>query len=128
MPPQCASLSLDLALEALTGHPLPPGVDAVRLRRLYQTIIAGLYSLPVNLPGTPLHRALRARRELEVLLGPVVESEIRPVEDKVGKGGAGGLTAVDLRLILCKRGANCMARVEACFNVRSCCLQSGHMQ
>lgn len=88
-PSQCASLSLDLALEALTGHPLPPGVDAVRLRRLYKTIIAGLYSLPLNLPGTPLRRALKARRELEVLLGPVVESEIRPIEAKV-RGDEGG--------------------------------------
>ncbi|GLI65891.1 hypothetical protein VaNZ11_009533 [Volvox africanus] len=80
-------LSMDVALEVVTGHPLPSSPDAKALvRRLFRTVLNGLYGLPIVLPGTAIYKALGARRQLMKILWPLVEAEATEVAARV-RGG-----------------------------------------
>ncbi|GIM16787.1 hypothetical protein Vretimale_19391, partial [Volvox reticuliferus] len=80
-------LSMDVALEVVTGHPLPPSPDDKALvRRLFRTVLNGLYGLPVVLPGTAIYKALAARRQLMDMLWPLVEAEATEVAARVRRG------------------------------------------
>ncbi|GLC46730.1 hypothetical protein PLESTB_001357200 [Pleodorina starrii] len=85
----CEELSMDVALEVVTGHPLPPDpADRATMRRLFRTVLDGLFGLPVVLPGTAIYRALRARRRLMAMLWPLVEAEAAEIAAKA-RGGEG---------------------------------------
>ncbi|GLJ42998.1 hypothetical protein SUGI_0892450 [Cryptomeria japonica] len=43
------------------------------LDKLFDTVLAGTLSVPVNLPGTSFHRALKARSEVDKILSSVIE-------------------------------------------------------
>ncbi|GIL63892.1 hypothetical protein Vafri_17903 [Volvox africanus] len=87
-------LSMDVALEVVTGHPLPSSPDDKALvRRLFRTVLNGLYGLPIVLPGTAIYKALGARRQLMTKLWPLVEAEATEVAARV-RGGKVRQTAV----------------------------------
>ncbi|KAG2454394.1 hypothetical protein HYH02_001417 [Chlamydomonas schloesseri] len=81
----CAAASLDVALEVLTGVPLPPAHEArAEVRKLFRTALAGLYGVPLPwLPGTAIHSALRAQARLMQLLGPELDREVAELAGKM---------------------------------------------
>ncbi|KAG2431862.1 hypothetical protein HXX76_009355 [Chlamydomonas incerta] len=81
----CAAASLDVALEVLTGVPLPHSEESrAEVRKLFRTALAGLYGVPLPwLPGTAIHSALRAQRRLMELLGPELDREVAALAGKM---------------------------------------------
>ncbi|KAL0924048.1 hypothetical protein M5K25_004852 [Dendrobium thyrsiflorum] len=56
---------------------LEPGDEMRFLKREFHEFIAGLMSLPVNLPGTRLYRSLKAKKRMVMLVKKVIEEKRR---------------------------------------------------
>jgi len=77
-----------LAIEVIctTFLGLPPGEEMDRLRRDYDVLTSGFATLPINLPGTPYRKALKARdRILAVLRRIVRERRAAPADDGLSR-------------------------------------------
>lgn len=65
-------LSIEVICTTIIG--MPPGEETDRLRRDYGVLTKGFATLPINFPGTPYNKALKARdRIFEVLRAKVRE-------------------------------------------------------
>ena len=53
-----SQIAFQVLVKALIN--LDPGEEMEHLRKQFQEFIAGLMSLPINIPGTRLHRSLKA--------------------------------------------------------------------
>ena len=81
-----------LAIEVIctTFAGLPVGEEMDRLRRDYDVLTSGFATLPINLPGTPYRKALKARdRILTVLRRIVRERRAAPADDGLSRILAG---------------------------------------
>jgi cytochrome P450 len=93
-----------LAIEVIcsTFFGLQPGEEMDRLRSDYDVLTRGFATLPINLPGTPYRKALKARdRILTVLRRIVRERRAAPTDDGLSRIlNAGGVGDDDLALEL----------------------------
>src|SRR2546423_332008 len=77
-------LSIEVICTTIVG--LPVGDEMDRLRRDYDVITRGFATLPINLPGTPYRKALKARdRILAVLRRIVRERRAKPGDDGLSR-------------------------------------------
>jgi len=77
-------LSIEIICRTVIG--MPPGAEVDRLRVDYGVLTGGFATLPIDLPGTPYRRALRARdRILAVLRDRVRERRRAPAEDGLSR-------------------------------------------
>jgi retinoid hydroxylase len=77
-----------LAIEVIctTFAGLPVGEEMDRLRRDYDVLTSGFATLPINIPGTPYRKALKARdRILAVLRRIVRERRAAPANDGLSR-------------------------------------------
>ena len=86
-----------LSIEGICGTVLgmKPGEELDRLRRDYGILTGGFATLPIDLPGTPYRKALRARgRIFEILGSRVREKRQTPGDDGLSRilAAGGGLT------------------------------------
>ncbi|KAJ1544677.1 RNA polymerase C-22 sterol desaturase, partial [Cladochytrium tenue] len=76
-------MTMNASVQALVGvRNLPAGVTVEIFAAEYSKLNAGLLSLPVNLPGTPLNAAIKARKTLSVWLHDAVASS----RDRINRG------------------------------------------
>ena len=81
-------LAIEVICETVIG--IKPGQEVDRLRRDYGMLTAGFATLPINIPGTRYHKALRARdRILDVLRACVRDRRKSPKDDGVADSGRG---------------------------------------
>jgi cytochrome P450 len=77
-------LSIEIICTTILG--MQPGAEMDRLRRDYGLLTAGFATLPVNLPGTRYHKALKARdRILAVLRASVRARRAAPRDDGLSR-------------------------------------------
>lgn len=77
-------LSIEVICTTVIG--MKPGAEMDRLRRDYGTLTAGFATLPINIPGTRYHKALRARdRILDVLRACVRDRRMAPKDDGLSR-------------------------------------------
>ncbi|KAG2446202.1 hypothetical protein HXX76_000795 [Chlamydomonas incerta] len=70
------TLGLDLAVDVLSGVKLAErGIDPAWFKSRMSDFLAGLYGLPLALPGSPLAKGLAAKEELLRVLAPAVEEQ-----------------------------------------------------
>jgi len=92
-----------LSIEGICGAVLgmKPGEELDRLRRDYGTLTGGFATLPIDLPGTPYRKALRARdRIFEVLRSRVREKRRSPGDDGLSRILAAGGGFNDEQIVL----------------------------
>ncbi|KAL5718909.1 22alpha-hydroxysteroid 23-monooxygenase [Ranunculus cassubicifolius] len=65
------NISFHVLVKALIS--LDPGKDMQFLKQQFQEFIAGLMSLPINLPGTQLYRSLQAKKRMVKLVHKIIE-------------------------------------------------------
>lgn len=56
------------------------------LKRCYYTLEKGYNSLPINLPGTLFHKAMKARKRLGQIVADIISSKRRQQQLEEGKG------------------------------------------
>jgi cytochrome P450 len=77
-------LAIEVICSTVIG--MKPGPEVDRLRRDYGTLTAGFATLPINIPGTRYHKALRARdRILDVLRACVRDRRTSPKDDGLSR-------------------------------------------
>ncbi|XP_028096576.1 3-epi-6-deoxocathasterone 23-monooxygenase CYP90D1-like [Camellia sinensis] len=54
---------------------MDPGDDTEFLKKQFQEFMAGLMSLPINIPGSRLHRSLQAKKKMVELLHKIIEAK-----------------------------------------------------
>ncbi|KAL8122801.1 hypothetical protein AgCh_010974 [Apium graveolens] len=64
---------------------LDPGQEMEFLRKQFQEFIAGLMSLPINIPGTRLYRSLQAKKKMVKLVHTIIEAKKKDESSKVPK-------------------------------------------
>ena len=77
-----------LSIEGICGTVLgmKPGEEMDRLRRDYGVLTGGFATLPIDLPGTPYRKALRARDRIFEILGARVREKRRaPADDGLSR-------------------------------------------
>ncbi|GMH03750.1 hypothetical protein Nepgr_005589 [Nepenthes gracilis] len=65
------NIAFQVLVKALIG--LDPGEEMEFLKRQFKEFISGLMSLPINLPGSKLHRSLKAKREMVKLVKRIIQ-------------------------------------------------------
>lgn len=67
---------------------LDPGPEMEYLKKQFQEFISGLMSLPINIPGTQLHRSLKAKKEMVKVVKRMMEERrmqgVGPARDVLG--------------------------------------------
>ncbi|KAG7631136.1 Cytochrome P450 superfamily [Arabidopsis suecica] len=58
------------------------GEDLEELKREFEIFISGLMSLPINFPGTQLHRSLQAKKNMVKQVERIIEGKIRKTKNK----------------------------------------------
>jgi len=58
------------------------GEDLEELKREFENYISGLMSLPINFPGTQLHRSLQAKKNMVKQVERIIEGKIRKTKNK----------------------------------------------
>jgi cytochrome P450 len=77
-------LSIEIICSTVIG--LSPGPEIDALRRDYAIVTDGFATLPINLPGTRYHKALKARdRILALLRRKVIERRAAPASDGLSR-------------------------------------------
>ncbi|KAL5973363.1 hypothetical protein ACLOJK_030013 [Asimina triloba] len=74
--------AFDVAMLSVFGHIQDHGTEG--MKELYYCIEKGYNALPLRLPGTPFHKAMKARRALHEMLRRKIEK--RREENKDGEG------------------------------------------
>ncbi|KAI8017761.1 3-epi-6-deoxocathasterone 23-monooxygenase CYP90D1 [Camellia lanceoleosa] len=54
---------------------MDPGVDTEFLKKQFQEFTASLISLPINIPGSRLHRSLQAKKKMVELVHKIIEAK-----------------------------------------------------
>ena len=82
-------LAIEVICTTIIG--IAPGEETDRLRRDYGILTRGFATLPINIPGTPYNKALKARdRILETLLARVRDRRQKPAQDGLSRILAAG--------------------------------------
>mmetsp|Transcript_32847 Transcript_32847/g.72560 ORF Transcript_32847/g.72560 Transcript_32847/m.72560 type:complete len:510 (+) Transcript_32847:86-1615(+) len=81
-----SALALDLGFEVLSGVK-SSRADPIWLKERFLDINKGLYAPPITLPGTPLAKAIRSKRELEEALQQDMLEQLEELKQKVAKEG-----------------------------------------
>lgn len=58
------------------------GDELEELKKEFEQFISGLMSLPINFPGTQLHRSLQAKKKMVKQVERIIESKMRRVKNK----------------------------------------------
>lgn len=58
------------------------GEELEELKEEFEKFIAGLMSLPINFPGTQLHRSLQAKKKMVKQVERIIEDKIRRAKNK----------------------------------------------
>ncbi|KAM6601604.1 hypothetical protein CsatA_021213 [Cannabis sativa] len=66
------TIAFQVLVKALIN--LDPGEEMESLRKQFQEFIAGLMSLPINFPGTRLHRSLQAKKKMVKQVKKILEA------------------------------------------------------
>ncbi|XP_050936360.1 abscisic acid 8'-hydroxylase 2 isoform X3 [Cucumis melo] len=83
---QMKRFAFDVAMISAFGD--QQDLEIERIKHLYQCLEKGYNSMPLDLPGTPFHKAMKARKVLSETLGKMIEKRRR------NKEHGGGLLAV----------------------------------
>uniref|UniRef100_A0A6N2MC13 22alpha-hydroxysteroid 23-monooxygenase n=1 Tax=Salix viminalis TaxID=40686 RepID=A0A6N2MC13_SALVM len=67
------NIAFQVLVKALIS--LDPGEEMELLKKQFQEFIAGLMSLPLNIPGTQLYRSLQAKKKMAKLVQKLIESK-----------------------------------------------------
>ncbi|XP_044478773.1 3-epi-6-deoxocathasterone 23-monooxygenase CYP90D1-like [Mangifera indica] len=67
------SIAFQVLVKALIS--LDPGEEMEFLKKQFQEFISGLMSLPVNIPGSKLHRSLQAKKKMVKLVQKIIQSK-----------------------------------------------------
>ncbi|XAR67636.1 3-epi-6-deoxocathasterone 23-monooxygenase [Bertholletia excelsa] len=74
---EAKNIAFQVLVKALVS--LHPGDEMEFLKKQFQEFIAGLMSLPINLPGTRLHRSLQAKKRMVELVHKIIR-----VKEQIG--------------------------------------------
>ncbi|KAG2497925.1 hypothetical protein HYH03_004187 [Edaphochlamys debaryana] len=72
-------MGLDLSIDVVADVELSERVDRVWFKKEAATWLDGIFAIPINLPGTPLAKALAAKQRIVAVL----EAEVAAVHDKL---------------------------------------------
>ncbi|KAI8001275.1 3-epi-6-deoxocathasterone 23-monooxygenase CYP90D1 [Camellia lanceoleosa] len=61
---------------------MDPGDDTEFLRKQFQEFMVGLMSLPINIPGSRLHRSLQAKKKMVELVHKIIEAKRKNRSEK----------------------------------------------
>ncbi|CAK7356847.1 unnamed protein product [Dovyalis caffra] len=67
------NIAFQVLVKALIS--LDPGEDMELLKKQFQEFIAGLMSLPLNIPGSQLYRSLQAKKKMVKLVQKIIQSK-----------------------------------------------------
>lgn len=70
---QTKKITFQVLVKALIS--LDPGEEMEFLRKQFQEFIAGLMSLPINIPGSRLYRSLQAKKKMVKLVHKMIEAK-----------------------------------------------------
>ncbi|PSR96908.1 3-epi-6-deoxocathasterone 23-monooxygenase [Actinidia chinensis var. chinensis] len=70
---EAKNIAFQVLVKALIS--MDPGDDMEYLKKQFQEFIAGLMSLPINLPGSRLHRSLQARKRMVGLVHRIIQAK-----------------------------------------------------
>ncbi|XP_039002848.1 abscisic acid 8'-hydroxylase 2-like [Hibiscus syriacus] len=79
--------AFDVAMISAFGHKRDDEMNEIK--QLYQCLEKGYNSMPIDLPGTPFHRAMKARKQLNETLRRLIQE--RRENDETGGGLLGNL-------------------------------------
>ncbi|ESQ48629.1 hypothetical protein EUTSA_v10020591mg [Eutrema salsugineum] len=74
------------------------GEELEELKEEFENFISGLMSLPINLPGTQLHRSLQAKKKMVKQVERIIEGKIRRAKNKEEDDGVIAKDVVDVLL------------------------------
>ncbi|CAL9220726.1 unnamed protein product [Arabidopsis halleri] len=74
------------------------GEELEELKKEFENFISGLMSLPINFPGTQLHRSLQAKKNMVKQVERIIEGKIRRAENKEEDGTVIAKDVVDVLL------------------------------
>ncbi|KAI9083946.1 hypothetical protein K1719_034204 [Acacia pycnantha] len=74
------TFTFNVALMSILGK--DDGLYREELKRCYYILEKAYNSMPVNIPGTLFHRAMKARKELDKILGRIMEKRMREKKNK----------------------------------------------
>ncbi|PSR96162.1 3-epi-6-deoxocathasterone 23-monooxygenase [Actinidia chinensis var. chinensis] len=70
---EAKNIAFQVLVKALIS--MDPGDDMEFLKKQFQEFIAGLMSLPINLPGSRLHRSLQAKKRMVGLVHRIIQAK-----------------------------------------------------
>ncbi|CAL8131519.1 unnamed protein product [Prunus armeniaca] len=80
------NIAFQVLVKALIS--LDPGADMEFLKKQFQEFIAGLMSLPINIPGSRLYRSLQAKKKMIQLVQKIIQArkkETSSISNKVAR-------------------------------------------
>ncbi|KAI5336846.1 hypothetical protein L3X38_016115 [Prunus dulcis] len=80
------NIAFQVLVKALIS--LDPGADMEFLKKQFQEFIAGLMSLPINIPGSRLYRSLQAKKKMIKLVQKIIQArkkETSSISNKVAR-------------------------------------------
>ncbi|KAL3511696.1 hypothetical protein ACH5RR_024413 [Cinchona calisaya] len=70
---EAKNIAFQVLVKALIS--LDPGLEMEFLKKQFQEFIAGLMSLPINVPGSRLYRSLQARKKMVKLIQRIIQAK-----------------------------------------------------
>ncbi|CAL5381918.1 unnamed protein product [Camellia sinensis] len=70
---EAKNIAFQVLVKALVS--MDPGDDTEFLKKQFQEFMAGLISLPINIPGSRLHRSLQAKKKMVELVHKIIEAK-----------------------------------------------------
>ncbi|KAI8019884.1 3-epi-6-deoxocathasterone 23-monooxygenase CYP90D1 [Camellia lanceoleosa] len=70
---EAKNIAFQVLVKALVS--MDPGDDTKFLKKQFQEFMAGLMSLPINIPGSRLHRSLQAKKKMVELVHKIIEAK-----------------------------------------------------
>ncbi|KAE8711445.1 Abscisic acid 8'-hydroxylase 3 [Hibiscus syriacus] len=87
--------AFDVAMISAFGHKRDNEINGIK--QLYQCLEKGYNSMPIDLPGTPFHKAMKARKQLNETLRRLIQE--RRENDKPGGGLLGNLLGAKIHKV-----------------------------
>ncbi|CAI9089072.1 OLC1v1023573C1 [Oldenlandia corymbosa var. corymbosa] len=88
-------LTFTIVLECMMGIEVKPNMLGV-----FERVLEGAFSLPLNFPGSVFWRAKKARKEIEKMLLTIVRQKREEIESQQSVGGEGGVLIFRLIMAL----------------------------
>ncbi|XP_042019617.1 3-epi-6-deoxocathasterone 23-monooxygenase CYP90D1-like [Salvia splendens] len=70
---EAKNIAFQVLVKALIS--LDPGIEMELLKKCFQEFIAGLMSIPLNIPGTQLYRSLQAKRKMVKIIDGIIQEK-----------------------------------------------------